>query len=418
MKRKKVRESLTLKGKEIKMDEPENIAKSREISARKAESWIRRIYIDNYKCLVNFDCKLDHINLFLGKNGSGKTAVFEVLSHIQQFVCREGKVKNIFRSGSRTRWQNLECQNFELEIANEEGLYRYQLSVKHHEDGRRAEVKYERLFFEDKPLLRLEEGGQVYLYRDNFSQGPEYQVDRSFSAVGSDPPRNGNTRLIRFRERLSDLIIVQVIPPMMSGESPDETPYPSQYLENFTSWYRYVSQNQGMAFRLMSELKEVLPGFDHFRFEPVGEKHRLLKVFFRDEQDRIPTAYKFYELSDGQRMLIVLYTLLHAVCADPDRKFTLCLDEPENFLALQEIQPWLAELYDRCDDGETQALLISHHPEFINYLIASPIGCWFERKAEGPVRIRNMKDMLRHVIGKDSRGISVSEIITRGWLND
>ena len=379
----------------------------------------KRIYINNYKCLVNFDCELDNINLFLGKNGSGKSTVFEILTAIQQFVCLGGKVENVFKTESKTRWQKLNCQDFELEIENEEGfLYKYQLSIEHHEDGQKSRVKHERLFFEDKPLLRLEDEGQVYLYRDNFSEGPEYQVDWSLSAVGAIPPRNDNTRLTWFKNRLTNFIIVQLIPPMMFRESPDETPYPSEYLENFTSWYRYVSQDQGMAFQLMSELKEVLPGFDHFKFEAVGEKHRLLKVYFKNEQDRILIAYKFYELSDGQRMLIVLYTLLYAVCADPNRKLTLCLDEPENFLALQEIQPWLTELYERCSDGEMQALLISHHPELINYLLASPIGCWFERQPNRPARIKNMKDRLRDVISKENRGISASEIITRGWLNE
>lgn len=375
----------------------------------------KRIYIiNNYKCLVNFDCQIDDINLFLGKNGSGKSTVFEVLSAIQQFVCHVEKAEGVFKAENRTKWQKLNCQDFELEIENEEGAcYKYQLSIEHHEDGQKSGVKYERLFFEDKPLLRLEDG-QVYLYRDNFSKGPEYQVDWSLSAVGAVPPRNDNTRLTWFKNRLTSLIIVQPIPPMMFRESPDEAPYPSGYLENFTSWYRYVSQDQGMAFQLMSELKEVLPGFDHFRFEAVGEKHRLLKVYFRNDQDRIPTAYKFHELSDGQRMLIALYTLLYAACADRNCKYTLCLDEPENFLALQEIQPWLTGLYDRCSDGEMQALLISHHPEFINYLLASPIGCWFERQPNRPARVKSMKDRLRDVVSKENRGISVSEIITRG----
>ncbi len=117
-------------------------------------------------------------------------------------------------------------------------------------------------------------------------------------------------------------------------------------------------------------------------------------------------------------MLIALYTLLYAVCTDRNRKYTLCLDEPENFLALQEIQPWLTELYDKCSDGEMQALLISHHPEFINYLLASPIGRWFERQVNRPARIKSMKDRIGDVIGKENRGISISEIIARGWLNE
>jgi len=39
----------------------------------------KRIYVDNYKCLVNFELSVGGLNLFLGPNGAGKSAVFEVL---------------------------------------------------------------------------------------------------------------------------------------------------------------------------------------------------------------------------------------------------------------------------------------------------------------------------------------------------
>lgn len=47
---------------------------------------LKRIYIDNFQCLVNFELNFDSINLFLGGNGSGKSTVFEVLRKIQTFV--------------------------------------------------------------------------------------------------------------------------------------------------------------------------------------------------------------------------------------------------------------------------------------------------------------------------------------------
>ncbi|MHC5831008.1 MAG: AAA family ATPase, partial [Nostoc sp.] len=95
--------------------------------------------------------------------------------------------------------------------------------------------------------------------------------------------------------------------------------------------------------------------------------------------------YRFSELSDGQKVLIALYTLLYCTQSED---YTLCIDEPENFLALPEIQPWVIQLYDFCIDGKIQALLISHHPVLINYLLASPIGYWFERQSNAPVRVK------------------------------
>lgn len=48
---------------------------------------LKRIYINNFRCLVNFELNLESINLFLGANGSGKTTVFDVfIVQINPFV--------------------------------------------------------------------------------------------------------------------------------------------------------------------------------------------------------------------------------------------------------------------------------------------------------------------------------------------
>ena len=56
---------------------------------------LKRIYIDNFRCLVDFDLSLDEINLFLGPNGSGKSTVFDVLRKIQAFISG-GTLSDIF----------------------------------------------------------------------------------------------------------------------------------------------------------------------------------------------------------------------------------------------------------------------------------------------------------------------------------
>ncbi len=377
---------------------------------------LKRIYIDNYKSLVNVEFPVKEINLLLGANGSGKSAVFECLKGVRDFVCMGRRLLGVFPSERLTRWQNVSYQTIELEVDGNGGVYKYALSVEHYEGQEKARVDHEHLFFDGHPLLRLEKG-DVYLYRDDFSEGPSYSVDWTLSAVGAIPSRHDNTKLTWFKEYLNRFIIVQIVPPMMAEESPQEQAIPSTHLENFTSWYRYISQDQGMAFRLMQELRQVLPGFDYFKFEPYGEKHRLLNVYFRDDSDNgsessIP--YDYGELSDGQKMLIALYGLVYAARIESGSNYTLCIDEPENFLALPEIQPWIMELYDSCMDGQMQALLISHHPEFIDYLLASPVGYWFERMSNRPTRV---KPITAQEQGQESTGLSISELIARGWLN-
>ena len=90
---------------------------------------LKRIYIDNFRCLVNFELDLDAINLFLGSNASGKSTVFEVLQKIQAFVSGDSKVEGIFKLADCTRWQTLQIQRFELEILGNGGCYTYQLGI-------------------------------------------------------------------------------------------------------------------------------------------------------------------------------------------------------------------------------------------------------------------------------------------------
>ena len=62
---------------------------------------------------------------------------------------------------------------------------------------------------------------------------------------------------------------------------------------------------------------------------------------------------------------------------------TILLDEPENFVALAEIQPLLKTILDA---KGVQVIVASHHPEFLNEM-AVECGIRFSRLANGPVRV-------------------------------
>ncbi len=369
---------------------------------------IKRLYIDNFRCLVNFELDIDSINLFLGANGVGKSTVFEVLQKIQAFVGGDSKVEGIFKSTDCTRWQISSIQRFELEIIGNGGCYKYELGIGYERD--KCHVEYERLWFDNQPLLKFELG-EVQLYRDNYSEGPQYSFDWSQSMIPSLMPRNDNTKLTWFRERIKRFIIVQIIPSLMVDESSQSETCLTINMENFVSWYRYLSEDQGKVSEIANILKDVLDGFSNFRFERVSEQNLVLKLRLTGGTDSTkPIEYRLGELSDGQKMLIALYALIHGTKSED---YTLCIDEPENFLALPEIQPWLIQLYDICSEGQLQALLISHHPELINYLLVSPIGYWFERQSNAPVRVKRISSEMA-----DNSGLPISELMARGWLNE
>ncbi|NEQ67886.1 MAG: AAA family ATPase [Symploca sp. SIO2D2] len=378
---------------------------------------LKRIYIDNFRCLVNFEMKFeDHISLFLGANGSGKTTVFEVLRKLRKFIIGDGdaKVLQVFPKTDLTRWETRLIQKFELDLEGNGGVYKYSLEIEHQEDDKPPKVRREKLTFDHHPLSdfvieeqedKLVEQATIYkdALPDNGSVLPF--VDSSRSVVSAIPEKRDYQKLTWFKKHIARFIIVQINPFVMSAESRKEDPYPVWDMSNYAAWFSYLSGNQGKIFNLTLKLQEIIKGFDFFKNERSGTA-KILSLSF-PHLGKEP--YKLTEISDGQKALIALYTLIY--CA-PDEDYTLCIDEPENFLALPEIQPWLNALFDQYSEERShgQAIIISHHPALINYL-ASSSGHWFERTDEGLIR-------LQRITYEQDGGLSLAKLIELGWIYD
>jgi len=132
-----------------------------------------------------------------------------------------------------------------------------------------------------------------------------------------------------------------------------------------------------------------------------GESRKLMATFRIEGKD-----YDFMNISAGQRQLIVLYTILEALRAGIFS--TALIDEPDNFVSIREIQPWLENLNDICDEQDKQALIISHHPEIVNKM-ARGEELWFSRKTGAHVVVSPFPK---------SGELLPSEVMARGWENE
>lgn len=374
---------------------------------------LKRLYVHNFRTLVNFSIEFGRMNLLLGPNASGKSSVLDVLDRLRRFLSEENpKVKAIFSEEDCTRWDKggKPIQKFEVDLTDGLGkTWEYQLRIEHNRKKSKSHVRLETLFHDGKPLYRFdgESGAQARLYRDDYSEGPEFLFDSDRSGVGSLQGKSLNRHLTAFRERFQSLFVVKMHLPDISSEAPGEDEILHQDLKNFASWYRHISQErQGRAFELISALREILPGFDSMNLQTAGESKLLNAVFSDEKGDSI--SYRFKELSDGQKVLIVLYALLHCV---PKKDVILCIDEPENYLALPEVQHWLDALEREVAEERKQAILISHHPRLIN-LLAGNAGQWFSREAAGlPTRVKPIAPI-------EEDGLPASKLLEMGWLVD
>ncbi len=373
---------------------------------------ISRIYVDNYRSLVNFTLDLQPMNLLMGPNGSGKSTVLEVVRVLRDFISDRLPIDQAFAAATLTRWETRKTQTFELSEAHADGEYRYRLEIEHN-DQRQRYVRSEQVTLNGSPLYQSEKG-RVQLFRGDGSMGPRLKLGSSVSGFGALAESDDNRRARDFRDRIRNLLVVKLNPALMKAEADREDSRLELDLSNFVAWYRWLSQeHQDVALDLIQELRRNIEGFQAFSLR--GEERKVLHVKFGTNGGETQ-FYRFDEISDGQRALIALSVLKEAAGR---LGFILWLDEPENFLALREIQPWLHQLQDAIEaKAVPQAILISHHPVLVNHLARSN-GIWMDRGVEQPTRARRIElsDLGAAASkGNGGQGLTVAELVERGWL--
>ena len=361
---------------------------------------IRRLYVDNFRCLNNFELELAETNILLGTNGTGKTSVLGVLRRIQDLIVHGSKVSDTFAARHISMGREGASQRFEIDMSAD-GDYRYSLEIVHHGMSRKAAIFHELLLCDGRPLLEFTLGDARLYHDDDHEPGSTYPFDPTQSALSVLNERHDNQKLFRFKREIANCVFVHPCPPLFRSESRTEDEFMDRSMSNFVDWYRHAAQeNMGAVPELFTELRDVLPGFESINLTESGDA-RVLKVRYRASGK--PKDYRFGDLSDGQRALIALYGLIFL----PNRRISLFIDEPDNYLALREIQPWAAAVMERCGESLEQLVVISHHPVMIDYL-AGTVGKWFSRQQDGPVRVSDEPETLVD-------GLSLSETITRGW---
>jgi predicted ATPase len=132
---------------------------------------------------------------------------------------------------------------------------------------------------------------------------------------------------------------------------------------NFSSWFRWLIQDRPQIVAdYFASLRLALPGFRSLFLESVGTGVKELRATF--ETPTGPIVLTSDELSEGQRQLLLLHML---VCALSKGR-VLFLDEPDNFISIREVQPWLSELERVLLEQRGQAIIVSHGTEAMNYL--------------------------------------------------
>lgn len=361
---------------------------------------LKRLYIHNYKCLVNFEINFDQdVSLFLGANGSGKSTVFEVLTKLRMVIVDEEKIINVFNYFDNPRWLNNDTKDknihFELDVEVKDFIYRYVLVICFSKSSIEPKIREESLYKNNKRIIESNDKG-------TFLEEDEDPI--KFNSVRSVINRFTTFIDENFLLYLRDFFIARINPYVINSTIDKASSEIFRSFSNFPEWFSYLNeQNRRGISTFENAMRDVLSGFDYFRIEKAGQAKLLVFEFENKTNKGDPIKYWFDELSEGQKVLIALYTLIYCT---PDNSI-ICIDEPENFLALPEIQPWLNAMRDQCSERNLQVILISHHPSLINFLTANS-GYWFSRE-DNHTRIQR-------ITKQNEGGLSFAQLIELGWI--
>jgi predicted ATPase len=364
---------------------------------------LKRIYIDNFRCFVNFEYKPERKQLLLGANGSGKSSLLDAILFVKWFI--EGG-ESRFTQSTRTRWQDRPVQVFEIEALLDEKVFEYRLEIRFAQESKLPSISLERLTVSSIPVFEFV-NSEIRFFPNEGTNATVLPWESRQSALRLAEASNLNVGCFLAWIRTLHCFQIDPYPGEMDETADGEDEMPEYDLSNLTPWYRHLLQEEPENnARFLAELKEVLDGFQSLWMTTVGDGVKNLRVQFAGQQKE-GTKYSISELSEGQRMLIGLYMVLHFVVA---KGHTVIIDEPDNFVSVREIQPWLLAAEEAVENSRGQLILISHHPEILN-LWSQEHGIRFFREEGGHARTEKFKTDYDGVL-------QPSEVIARGWENE
>ncbi len=340
---------------------------------------IKYLYINNYKSFVNFMVEFDQIALLVGKNGSGKSNVFDVIGKLCSFISGNEilSIDKVFHYSSLTRWMKSNIQIFELGLCEGDKEYVYKLEITQDEMTKRSFVNSEELLVngyrivlvKDRTVFLSVDGSEIHRYNTPWSDNSNIWT---FKQDSDD--------IDVFISAVNRIIICSPNPKTMMSTVDQDNMLPQNDFSNIGSVCADLFQSVPEAFiDLGSVIREINPTYVQAKIVP-GQYNKRLSIEYRFKD--VKCIFDFEELSDGEKALFAIYLLIYAYLK---RGYTLLLDEPDNFVSLREIQAICMSIEEAVGEAG-QCLLISHNADVINYF-TDQAGIWFDRNTSGESKI-------------------------------
>jgi ABC-type Mn2+/Zn2+ transport system ATPase subunit len=323
---------------------------------------IRRLYVNNFRCLLNFDLPVagKPSALLIGRNGAGKSTVGSALEILQKIARGTNRVGELVRPKDCNRNRTDVPMRFEIEVELGKKTYGYTVAFELREGDREMRVLAEKLTFDGKPIY-TRDLAQVTLSRQGKVTEARFLIDWHLVALPIVQQQSATDPLFLFKKWLAQMLILRPIPRLISGNSEQETLQPNPEVSDFGAWFTGLLAFAPAAYTRIDEyLKQVMPDLKDIKNPLVGTDSRSLLVDFSTDQGTL--TLPFADLSDGEKCFMICALVFASNLANGP---VLCFwDEPDNYLSLDEVGHFTTALRKAFELGG-QFIATSHNPETI-----------------------------------------------------
>lgn len=319
---------------------------------------IRRFYVNNYRCLDNFELPVAGLKsaLLFGKNGAGKSTVGHALQILQKIGRGVNRVSRLLSERDLSFGRVDIPVRLELAVTLQGQTFEYVVAFELPEGFRELRVLEESLTVGGVVKFSREVAEMKFLRTDG-SQAGSMPVDWHLVGLPLVQARSESDPVHIFQQWLGHMIIVQPVPALISGDSEEESLFPERDLSNLGAWWTGLIAHSPAAYGgIDAALRQVMPDLLDIKNPLIARDARSLNVQFRQNERR--WAVPFDMLSDGEKCMVAWAMIMAA-----DRAYgpIFCFwDEVDCHLALSEIGDFTGDLRRSFESGG-QFIATSHN---------------------------------------------------------
>ena len=318
---------------------------------------ITRIYVDNFRCLTNFEFKVkeDKNALFIGGNGAGKSSLLKILYILKRIAYGDNTLADKFTKEEYGFSGTKKPIVFEIDVETGRHLFSYGIKVEFPDTFYKPRIKQEYLSVDDKTCFSRELA-DISVGKAVFSLDWHIAALPIIQAHQADP-------VSVFREWLKNMLLMAPVPANIQGvTNENDDGVLDLCASNFVSWLSNIlGQYPHLYGSIDRYIKDFLPDFGHFIFLDVGRDAKELQLVF--EKNNLELSIPFEKLSDGEKLLF-LSAAVFAIAQS--RKSVFCFwDEPNNYISASLLDFFIRKLLGCFEQNEGQLWVVSHNIEII-----------------------------------------------------